>query len=440
VVWWKKATLGCALAMFAHGALAGPAHVPGGPWRSILPTGTKQPDVRVSPFQLDRTPVTNAQFLAFVKSQSQWQRTRVPEVLADSQYLRHWKSPVELGPQAQPAQPVTSVSWFAARAYCESRGQRLPTWYEWELAAAADEHQKDARASAGWQQQVLNWYSRPSNGPLASVGQSRPNVYGVQDLHGLIWEWVEDFNALMVSGDSREQGDPDTLKFCGSGALAFENRDEYAVAMRIALLSSLQASSTTLNLGFRCAASSRVASVTPSTALPTDSMYQVDTSLETSTGARTRFSARRGRPRIVTMFYSRCSATCPLTINTLRAVDAALTPVERAGLGMLLVSLDPEHDTPQALQTLAKERRVTDSRWVLARASASDTRKLAAMLGIQYRELSTGDFEHSSVLVLLDAEGRVRARSAKLGEPDPAFIEAARSSIIAHRTANREAP
>ena len=72
-------------------------------------------------------------------------------------------------------------------------------------------------------------------------------------MQGLVWEWVEDFNALMVGADSREQGDPDLLKFCGSGALSIQDRENYAVAMRVAFLSSLQAHDTTINLGFRCA-------------------------------------------------------------------------------------------------------------------------------------------------------------------------------------------
>ena len=241
------------LALCAVSAAAEPAHVPGGAWRSILPTGTTQKTVQVAPFLLDRVPVTNSEFIAFVRAQPEWRRDRVPTALADAGYLRHWQGSLDLGPVADPRQPVTGVSWFAARAYCEAKGARLPTWYEWELAAAADEHSRDARENPGWQQRVLNWYSHPSNRPLARVGAQPPNVYGVRDLHGLVWEWVEDFNALMIAGDSREQGDPDLLKFCGSGALALEDRDNYAVAMRLALLSSLQANATTVNLGFRCA-------------------------------------------------------------------------------------------------------------------------------------------------------------------------------------------
>jgi formylglycine-generating enzyme len=232
-----------------HGA---PARIPGGQWRSVLPTGTTQEQVTVGPFLLESTPVTNAEFLEFVRTHPRWQRGRVPKTLADAGYLRQWSGPLTLG-AVQPRQPVTAVSWFAARAFCEARGQRLPTWYEWELAAAADENEPDARHRASWQQRILSWYSRPSNRALEAVAAGRPNVHGIHDLHGLVWEWVEDFNALMISGDNREQGDPDVLKYCGSGALAIEDRDSYAVMMRLALLSSLEANATTINLGFRCA-------------------------------------------------------------------------------------------------------------------------------------------------------------------------------------------
>jgi formylglycine-generating enzyme len=74
----------------------------------------------------------------------------------------------------------------------------------------------------------------------------------VQNTHGLIWEWVDDFNALLVSADSRNQGDPDRLQFCGAGAISLRDRDNYAVLMRIALLSSLNAVDSTSSLGFRC--------------------------------------------------------------------------------------------------------------------------------------------------------------------------------------------
>jgi protein SCO1 len=166
-----------------------------------------------------------------------------------------------------------------------------------------------------------------------------------------------------------------------------------------------------------------------SSAWPSASLYQVDAPLETADGHHARFASRSGRVRIVTMFYASCPMACPLTIDTLRNLDAALAPAERAKVDVLLLSMDPERDTPQELTRVAKERHINDPRWMLARASLADTRKLAAVLGIQYRELNNGDFDHASVLVLLDAQGRVVSRSGKLGTPAPEFVAAVRAAI-----------
>jgi len=227
--------------------------VPGGHFRSALKYEDRKNGVRIAPFELMQRPVTNAQFLAFVQAHPQWRRERVASVLADPAYLTQWGGPIALGPRALPQQPVTRVSWFAAQAYCQAQDARLPTWNEWEYAAAADETRRDARKDPAWRERILGWYSRPSSGPLPRAGLQAANAYGVQDLHGLVWEWTDDFSSLLVDGDNRNQGDSDKSKFCGAGALSMDDRENYAVLMRVAMLSSLQAADTTTNLGFRCA-------------------------------------------------------------------------------------------------------------------------------------------------------------------------------------------
>lgn len=253
--------LALGLALFASvSAAAEYALIVGGKLTSVLPTVNAQagdsavasPPVEVAAYELRSEPVTNADFLAFVQAHPQWRRDRVVRLFAEPRYLSQWPAAEAIGGDARPDQPVTQVSWFAAQAYCESEGGRLPSWHEWEFAAAADATRTDARNDPAWREKILNWYALPSSAPLAAIGGA-PNVYGVRDLHGLIWEWVEDAGALLVSSDSRDQDDSDRLKFCGAGALELKDRENYAVLMRIALLSSLKAVDTTANLGFRCA-------------------------------------------------------------------------------------------------------------------------------------------------------------------------------------------
>lgn len=247
--------LAALLAASAAGAADSFQRVGGATFRSVMPASKDSKDVTVADFRIAATPVTNADFLKFVRRHPQWQRGRAPALFADAGYLRHWAGPTELG-GADPQQPVVQVSWFAADAYCAAQGARLPTWHEWEWAAAADGKVADARGDSAWRQQLLSWYAE-TGAALPRVGRAPANLYGVHDLHGLVWEWVEDFGAMMVSGDNREQGDPDLMKFCGTGALTMEQKENYAVLMRIAMLSSMKASYTTANMGFRCAKDAR---------------------------------------------------------------------------------------------------------------------------------------------------------------------------------------
>ena len=243
----------CSLA--AHAAVVS-APIAGGQFESVLPPAPNVKTTMVAPFRLDATLVSNGDFAQFVSKHPEWRRDRVAGLFADEGYLRHWASAADPG-AAVVRQPVTQVSWFAASAYCEARGARLPRWYEWEFAAAASATKPDARDDPAWRQQILEWYSKSAGGALPVVGASPANYFGIRDLHGVVWEWVEDAGSMLVSGDSREQGDPNRNRFCGSGAIDLEQKDNFAMMMRIAMLSSMKAAYSSSSMGFRCALDGR---------------------------------------------------------------------------------------------------------------------------------------------------------------------------------------
>ncbi len=238
------------------------ASVRGGEFQSVLPGGAANAAVHIGPYELQRTPVTNGDYLKFVGTHPEWRRGQVPTTLVDTRYLQHWHGPLELGPQAGADQPVTHVSWFAARAYCESLQARLPTWLEWEFAAAADEHVADARHDPAWRQTILATLSRPPGSPLPAVRFKQPNLYGIHDLHGAVWEWVEDFDTLFTPRGhaehehaGMEMSPYDTAMSCGAAALSVTDPENYPMILRLAVLSSVTRNSTTADLGFRCARS-----------------------------------------------------------------------------------------------------------------------------------------------------------------------------------------
>jgi len=179
----------------------------------------------------------------------------VSRLFAGEGYLRDWSGDDELGEVLRPDAPVSHVSWFAARAFCAACGRRLPTLDEWELVALADEQHRDGSEQPRFHQRILDWYSQPRAGPLPPVGSTFRNVYGVYDMHGLIWEWVEDFNSVFVTGESRADGSIDRQLYCAGAAAGAADARDYAAFLRYAMRSGLDANYAVGNLGFRCARS-----------------------------------------------------------------------------------------------------------------------------------------------------------------------------------------
>ncbi|HUJ58350.1 MAG TPA: formylglycine-generating enzyme family protein [Kofleriaceae bacterium] len=237
-----------ALLLVAAAAHAGPARVGPGVYRPAFPASPAERAIPVPAFWLDREPVTNADYLAFVRAVPQWRRDRVRPIFVASDYLAGWAAADDLG-AVSPRAPVVRVSWFAARAYCAWRGGRLPREAEWELAAAADGHRRDASADPAFQAQVLAWYAHPTRATLPDIGGA-PNAWGIRDLHGLVWEWIDDFTAALVTADSR---DPTRSQVCGAEAAAAKDPRAYATFLRFAFRGALDARDTIASLGFRCA-------------------------------------------------------------------------------------------------------------------------------------------------------------------------------------------
>ena len=213
--------------------------------------GRNDAKVSIDDFLMDVYPVTNKEFLDFVKKHSNWQKSKAIKLFVDESYLRDWKTDTILSPNQKLNSPITNISWFAAKSYCENQGKRLPTVDEWEYVAMANKTIPDARKLKTYNEFILSWYEKPKTFNL-TIGSTFKNYWQVYDLHGLVWEWTSDFNSVLITGESRKDVDKDSNLFCGSAAVNATDLMNYAAFMRYAIRGSLKAKYTMKNLGFRC--------------------------------------------------------------------------------------------------------------------------------------------------------------------------------------------
>ncbi|HVI25147.1 MAG TPA: SCO family protein [Xanthomonadaceae bacterium] len=163
--------------------------------------------------------------------------------------------------------------------------------------------------------------------------------------------------------------------------------------------------------------------------LPRESVYQLPVKLTDAQGRQYDWRSLRGKPRVVSMFYTSCQFICPLIVDAGKAIEKQLTPAQQQRVGFLLVSMDPARDTPAALKKIETARKLDPKRWTLASPAPGDVRAVAGVLGVRYRQLEDGEFNHSTVLVLLDADGRELARTEQVGsKTDPEFLAAVRKA------------
>ena len=170
---------------------------------------------------------------------------------------------------------------------------------------------------------------------------------------------------------------------------------------------------------------------------PADSVYQLSVPLTDARGKTQDWRALEGKPRIVAMFYTSCPYMCPLIVESGKGVVHALPPAERERVGVVLISLDPARDTPAVLRDTATKRKIDTAHWMLAAPAPGDVRKIAGVLDVRYRQLADGNFNHTSVLILLDPQGRIVARTEQMGpKPDAEFLAAVRAQVRAHPAVN----
>ena len=158
--------------------------------------------------------------------------------------------------------------------------------------------------------------------------------------------------------------------------------------------------------------------------LPGDSIYQLPVALTGQDGRTGRLDERRGQPVLVSMFYTSCQFVCPMLIETAARHRSeaerrgARAPVRADGQ---LRSGARQRGGPQAHRRRAP---LDGARWTLARTDAATVRKLAAVLGIQYRALANGEFNHTTALILVDADGRIVGADQPPGQRRPGVRQA----------------
>jgi protein SCO1 len=134
-----------------------------------------------------------------------------------------------------------------------------------------------------------------------------------------------------------------------------------------------------------------------------------------------------GRVQVISMAYTHCSYACPRILMDMKRIEGQLGDPER--LGFVLVSIDPERDTPDRLRDFAESTRLGAEAWTLLGGSDGDILELATLLGIRFRAEGEGEFAHSNTILVLNPSGEIVYRQLGLGEDLTPMLDAIRKAL-----------
>lgn len=123
----------------------------------------------------------------------------------------------------------------------------------------------------------------------------------------------------------------------------------------------------------------------------------------------------QGDVLVMVMIYTSCQAACPRLVADMRNIEEKLPEELKDDVKLIFVSIDPETDTPERLKSFAKENFMDQDPWIFLRSSDENTREFAAVLAVNYKQITPIDFSHSNIISVFDREGEMVFQQEGLG-------------------------
>ena len=172
--------------------------------------------------------------------------------------------------------------------------------------------------------------------------------------------------------------------------------------------------------------------VTKATEISDISIYNLPETWTTQNGNDIQWKDFKGNVLVVVMIYTSCKAACPILIADMRdirkTVDASDMPHKKK-VKYILVSIDPKVDTPEHLKNFAQESGMDDDQWVFLRSVEEKTREFAAVLAVNYKQISPVDFSHSNIISVFNADGELAAQQEGLGIDRTSIVQEIRKQL-----------
>lgn len=163
--------------------------------------------------------------------------------------------------------------------------------------------------------------------------------------------------------------------------------------------------------------------------VPELSIYNLPSTWTTQDAEDIELKDLRGNVLVMVMIYTSCKAACPRLIADMRNIEKQVPEEDLDKVKFIMVSIDPETDTPERLKKFSIENKMEDDQWMFLRGTEEDTREFAAVLAVSYKQISPIDFSHSNIISVFDEEGVLVHQQEGLGVDNSETIAAIKDEV-----------
>ena len=154
-----------------------------------------------------------------------------------------------------------------------------------------------------------------------------------------------------------------------------------------------------------------------------ESIFNLTSKWNTEEGKTIQLKELKGKTLVMVMIYTTCKAACPRLSADMRNIKDKIPKELNEDVQYVLVSIDPETDTPKRLKEFAIENYMDGNEWTLLQGTESGVREFANVLSVKYKEISPLDFSHSNIISVFNPQGELVHQQEGLGVNNKETIE-----------------
>lgn len=155
-----------------------------------------------------------------------------------------------------------------------------------------------------------------------------------------------------------------------------------------------------------------------------ESIFNLTSTWHNEEGEAFQLKDLKGKTLVMVMIYTSCKAACPRLVADMRNIESQIPDEKIKNMQFIMVSIDPETDTPEKLKAFAKENFMDDAHWTFLQGTESGVREFANVLSVKYKEISPIDFSHSNIISVFNPQGELKHQQEGLGVDNKQTIAA----------------